>query len=76
MSLTGPGSPMPHKHNAGRRQHIPKMAFKMRNWPGYEAGLRRRGNLTLWIGDGTLNQCRRSDRAARLAIRMPPSRPR
>jgi hypothetical protein len=39
--------PMPHKHNAGRRHHIPKMSFKVRNWPAYEAGLRRRGSLTL-----------------------------
>jgi hypothetical protein len=28
------------------------MAFKIRNWPEYEAGLRRRGSLTLWIQDG------------------------
>ena len=44
--------PMPHKHNAGRRHHIPKMAFKVQNWPDYEAGLRRRGSLTLWLEDG------------------------
>jgi hypothetical protein len=42
---------MPHKHNADRRHHIPKMAFKVQNWPEYEAGLRRRGSLTLWIED-------------------------
>jgi len=46
---------MPHKHNADRRHHIPKMAFKVQNWPEYEAGLRRRGRLTLWIEDGALN---------------------
>jgi hypothetical protein len=46
---------MPHKHNADRRHHIPKMAFKVQNWPDYEAGLRRRGSLTLWIEDGALN---------------------
>ena len=45
---------MPHKHNADRRHHIPKMAFKVRNWPAYEAGLRRRGSLTLWIEDAAL----------------------
>jgi hypothetical protein len=45
---------MPHKHNADRRHHTllrvlsrPKMSFKVRNWPACEAGLRRRGNLTL-----------------------------
>ena len=46
---------MPHKHNADRRHHIPKMAFKVENWPEYEAGLRLRGSLTLWIEDGALN---------------------
>src|SRR3978361_1242113 len=45
---------MPHKHNADRRHHIPKMVFKVRNWPAYEAGLRRRGSLTLWIEDAAL----------------------
>jgi hypothetical protein len=46
--------PMPHKHNADRRHHIPKMSFKVQNWPAYEAGLRRRGSLTLWIEDAAL----------------------
>src|SRR5271168_382101 len=46
--------PMPHKHNADRRHHIPKMSFKVQNWPAYEAGLRRRGSLLLWIEDGAL----------------------
>jgi hypothetical protein len=40
---------MPHKHNAFRRHHIGKMKFKVTNWAEYEAGLRRRGSLTLWI---------------------------
>src|ERR1700726_3797553 len=47
-------APMPHKHNADRRHHIPKMSFKVQNWPAYEAGLRRRGSLTLWIEDAAL----------------------
>ena len=46
--------PMPHKHNADRRHPIPKMSFKIQNWPEYEAGLRRRGSLTLWLEDGAL----------------------
>src|ERR1700692_1945527 len=48
-------APMPHKHNADRRHHIPKMSFKVQNWPTYEAGLRRRGSLTLWIEDVALD---------------------
>jgi hypothetical protein len=40
---------MPNKHNADRRHHFGKMKFKVRNWASYEAGLRRRGSLTLWV---------------------------
>lgn len=40
---------MPHKHNAGKRHHIPKAKYTVTNWPQYEAGLKQRGNLTLWI---------------------------
>jgi hypothetical protein len=40
---------MPFKHNASRRHRIPKMKYKVTNWPGYEAGLSRRGSLTLWL---------------------------
>jgi hypothetical protein len=39
---------MPNKHNADRRHHFGKMKFKVRNSASYEAGLRRRGGLTLW----------------------------
>ena len=47
---------MPRKHNDGRRHHIPKMSFKVQNWAQYEAGLRRRGSLTLWIEDAVLDR--------------------
>ena len=47
---------MPNKHNEDRRHHIPKMSFKVQNWPEYEAGLRRRGSLTLWIDDAVLDR--------------------
>ena len=40
---------MPFKHNAAHRHRISKMKFKVTNWAEYEAGLRRRGSLTLWI---------------------------
>lgn len=43
-----PGA-MPYKHNADRRHRIGKVKFRVRNWPGYEADLRRRGSLTLWV---------------------------
>ena len=32
---------------------IPKARYHVRNWPAYEAGLRRRGYLTLWIDEAS-----------------------
>lgn len=32
------------------------MSFKVQNWPEYEAGLRRRGSLTLWIENAVLDR--------------------
>jgi transposase len=70
---------MPHKHNADRRHHIPKMSFKVQNWAEYEAGLRRRGSLTLWIEDEVLQnwqscgpngQCRYSEAAIQTSLML------
>ena len=44
-----PPSAMHNKHNADRRHHIPKIKCTVTNWAEYEAGLRRRGSLTMWI---------------------------
>jgi hypothetical protein len=49
---------MPNKHNDARRHYIPKMKFKVTNWSSYEAGLRRRGSLTLWVSDEAIAACR------------------
>lgn len=40
---------MPNKHNEKRRHHIPRMKFRVMNWAEYDANLRRRGSLSLWI---------------------------
>src|SRR5271165_1275589 len=70
---------MPHKHNADRRHHIPKMPFKVQSWPAYEAGLRRRGSLTLWIEDaapddwqtvGQAGQARYADAAIQTSLML------
>lgn len=42
---------MPNKHNDDRRHHIPKIRFQVTHWAVCEAGLRRRGSLTLWVSD-------------------------
>lgn len=45
---------MPFKRNAGRRHRIPKARYRVRNWREYEAGLERRGDLTLWVDEAAL----------------------
>lgn len=54
---------MPNKFNAARRHHIAKMKFKVTNWAEYEAGLRRRGSLTLWITESAIDAWNAAPRA-------------
>ena len=35
-------------------KHVRK-SYKTTNWPEYEAGLRQRGSLTVWISEEELN---------------------
>ncbi|RDL47471.1 hypothetical protein BLJAPNOD_06311 [Ensifer sp. M14] len=56
---------MPFKHNAARRHHIGKMKFKLANWAEYEAGLRRRESLTLWITPEALSSWQAPKRKTR-----------
>jgi len=45
---------MPFKHNAARCHRIPRARYRVTNWPAYEAGLQRRGDLALWLGEAGL----------------------
>ena len=45
---------MSFKHNAARRHRIPKARYRVQNWPAYEAGLKRRGDLTLWLDEAAV----------------------
>jgi hypothetical protein len=40
---------VPFKANAKCRHHIPKQKRRLSNRPAYEAGLRQRGDLTVWF---------------------------
>src|SRR4051812_34201857 len=40
---------MPYKANEPRRHKIPKARYKIGNWAEYDAALRRRGSLTVWV---------------------------
>ena len=35
-----------------------KSPYRIRNWPEYEAGLRRRGDLTVWFSDDAIDSWR------------------
>src|SRR5829696_2485137 len=45
---------MPFKHNVARRHRIPTARYRVRNWREYEAGLKRRGDLTLWLDEAAM----------------------
>jgi Transposase DDE domain len=40
---------MPYKHNEPRRHKIPKARYRVENWREYDAALRDRGSLTVWV---------------------------
>ena len=47
-------SGMPLKYNAARRHRIPTARYRVGKWREYEAGLQRRGDLTLWLDEAAL----------------------
>src|SRR5829696_9259512 len=42
---------LPFKLNQAGRHHIPRQRRKVTNWPAYDASLRQRGSLTVWVTD-------------------------
>ena len=56
---------MPFKLNQDRRHHIPKQKHKVTNWREYDAGLRRRGSLTVWFTDEAIQAWRAEPRTTR-----------
>jgi len=73
---------MPFKFNAARCHRIPRARYRVRNWPQYEAGLKQRGDLTLWIDEAAIagwqaprratpgGQARYSDLAIQLVLTL------
>src|SRR5690349_3958807 len=45
---------MPFKHNVARHHRIPKARRRIQNWSAYEAGLKRRGDLTFWLDEAAI----------------------
>jgi hypothetical protein len=56
---------VPYKANAKCRHHIPKQKRKLTNWPAYEAGLRQRGDVTVWFTDTAIAGWRAERRISR-----------
>ncbi len=46
---------MPHKLNHARRHKFDKAEYQVRNWPSYDAALRRRGQVRLWISEEAIS---------------------
>src|ERR687889_2233290 len=44
---------MPLKFNNNRSKRF-RAQYRVRNWPEYDAGLRRRGDLTLWLDEAAV----------------------
>lgn len=42
---------MPHEFNHAHRHKFEKAKYRHRNWPSYDAALRRRGDVRLWISE-------------------------
>src|SRR6187431_3791523 len=53
---------MPYKANEPRRHRIPKAQYKIDNWAAYDAALRRRGSLTVWVTDEAIASWRAAPR--------------
>src|SRR3954452_17826835 len=57
--------PLPFKLNQAGRHHIPRQKRKVTNWPAYDASLRQRGSLTVWVTDEAIRGWRAEPRTTR-----------
>jgi hypothetical protein len=55
-------SVVPFKHHAEHRHHIPKPRYRVTNWAGYDAALKRRGSLTVWFSEEAIQAWRAEPR--------------
>jgi hypothetical protein len=45
---------VPYRHHEPQRHRIPKARYRVTNWPEYDHGLVRRGDVRPWIGEKAL----------------------
>jgi len=62
---------MPHKANAACRHHIPRAKRRVTNWAEYDAALRQRGSLTVWLCVQRKLACSAKVKLAGAKIRSP-----
>jgi hypothetical protein len=62
---------VPFKTNADRRHHIPKQRHRVMNWAEYDAALRQRGSLTVWLCVQRRLACSAGDKPAGVEVRAP-----
>src|SRR3954463_4095302 len=58
-------STLPFKLNQAGRRHIPRQRRKVTNWPAYDASLRQRGSLTVWVTEEAIAAWRAEPRTTR-----------
>jgi len=56
---------MPFKTNADRRHRIPRQRQRVTNWAEYDAGLRARGSLIVWLSEEAIEGWRAEARTGR-----------
>src|SRR5919202_862736 len=56
---------VPFKANAARRHRIPRQRHQVTNWAAYDAALRQRGSLTVWVTDEAIRAWRAEPRTTR-----------
>ena len=47
---------MPHKYLHRNQLEYERQPYRVRNWKEYEAGLSRRGDLTIWFSEDALKR--------------------
>ena len=62
---------VPFKANAERRHHIPKQRHRATNSAAYDAALRQRGSLTVWLCVQRRLACSAGDKPAGVEVRAP-----
>jgi hypothetical protein len=53
---------VPFKFNSKGRHHIPRQRHRVTNWRDYDAALRNRGSLTIWLPEEALAGCKAQPR--------------